>query len=52
VIFNDKTKINRFNSNDRSWCWDGDGERVRPKHIHKSVKLGGGLVMIWECMIT
>ena len=30
VIFSDEIKINRFNPDDRSWCWIGDGERVGP----------------------
>ena len=42
VIFNDKTKINRFNSNSRSWCWIGDGKYVGPQHIRQIVKHGGG----------
>ena len=30
MIFRDKTKINKFNSEGRSWCWIGDGERIGP----------------------
>ena len=41
-VFNDETKINRFNSYGRSWCWIGDGERVGPQHVHQTVKHGGG----------
>ena len=42
VIFNDKTKINRFNSDGKSWCWIGDGKYVGPQHIHQIMKHGGG----------
>jgi hypothetical protein len=52
MIFSDKTKINRFNSNGRSWCWIGDGERIGCQHVHETVKHGGGPVMIWDCMIV
>ena len=52
MIFIDKTKINKFNSDGRSWCWIRDGECVGPQHVHQTVKHGGGLVMIWECMMT
>ena len=34
MIFNDVTKINRFNSDGRSWCWIGNGEHVGPQHVH------------------
>ena len=50
VIFNDETKINKSNSDGRSWCWIGDGERVGPQHVHQTVKYGGGSMMIWGCM--
>jgi len=36
-----QTKINRFNSDGRSWCWIGD-EYVGPKYVHQTRKLGGG----------
>ena len=41
VIFSDETKINRFNSYGRSWCWIGDGECFGPQHVHQTVKHGG-----------
>jgi hypothetical protein len=50
IIFSDETKINKFDSDGRSWCWIGDGERVGPQHVHQTVKHGGGSVMIWGCM--
>ena len=34
VICSDKTKINKFNSDGRSWCRIGNGERVGPQHVH------------------
>ena len=50
AIFSDKTKINGFKSNGRSWCWIGDGERVGRQHVHETVKHGGWSLTIWECM--
>ena len=52
MIFNDKTKISRFNSNGRSWCWIGDGICIRPQHVHQNVQHGDGSVMIWGCMMV
>ena len=50
VIFTYKTKINKVNSDGKSWRWIGDGEHVGPQHVYQTVKHGGGLVMIWGCM--
>ena len=52
VIFSDETKVNRFNSNGRSWCWIEDGDCIRPQHVHHTVKHDGGSVMIQECMMA
>ena len=52
VPFCDKTKINKFNSNGRSWSWIKDGECVRPQYVHETMKHGGGSVMIWGCMMA
>jgi hypothetical protein len=46
VVTNHNTKINRFNSDCRSWCWIGDGACIRPQHVHQTMKHGGGLVII------
>src|SRR5215470_6613827 len=50
VIWSDETKINRFCSDGRSWCWARDGETRRPRHVKQTVKHGGGSLMIWGCM--
>ena len=50
MIFSDKTKINKFNSDGSPWCWIVDGEHVGPQHVHPTLNHGGGLVMIWGCM--
>jgi hypothetical protein len=50
VIWSDETKINRFCSDGRSWCWVRDGESRQPRHVKQTVKHGGGSIMIWGCM--
>jgi transposase len=50
VIWSDETKINRFCSDGRSWCWIRDGESRQPRHVKETVKHGGGSLMIWGCM--
>ena len=50
VIWSDETKINRFCSDGRSWCWIRDGESRQPRHVKQTVKNGGGSLMIWGCM--
>lgn len=52
VIWSDETKINRFCSDGRSWCWIRDGESRQPRHVKQTVKHGGGSIMIWGCMTT
>jgi hypothetical protein len=50
VIWLDETKVNRFCSDGRSWCWAHDGERRQPRHVKQAVKHDGGSLMIWGCM--
>jgi transposase len=50
VIWSDETKINRFNSDGRSWCWIRDVDGLEPRTVKKTVKHGGGSIMIWGCM--
>jgi transposase len=50
VIWSDETKINRFNSDGRTWYWKRDGTDVQSHHVKQTVKHGGGSLMIWGCM--
>ena len=50
VVWSDETKINRYCSDGRSWCWVRDYESRQPRQIQQTVKHGGGSVMIWGCM--
>jgi transposase len=50
VIWSDETKINRFGSDGRKWCWKTPGEQLQPRHVQATVKHGGGSLMVWGCM--
>lgn len=50
VIWSDETKICRFGSDGRFWCWERDGEGLQPRNVRQTVKHGGGSLMIWACM--
>lgn len=50
VIFSDESKINRFNSDGRSWCWYRDVEAIEPRTVKETHKFGGGGIMVWGCL--
>lgn len=50
VIWSDETKINRFGSDSNHRVWKYPGEGIKNHHVHKTVKFGGGSIMIWGCM--
>ena len=50
VIFSDESKINRFSSDGRAWCWTHDPKERSKRTIIQTIKHGGGLMMIWGCM--
>lgn len=50
VIWSDETKINRFGSDGRLWCWKSKGEGLSDRTVQPTVKHGGGSVMVWGCM--
>ncbi len=50
VIFSDETKINRFNSDGRTWYWSKDPTILNDKSVQQTVKHGGGKIMMWGCM--
>jgi hypothetical protein len=52
VVFNDETKINRFNVDGRSWCWINDKENVPNCTVKQTVKHGGGSVILWSYMAS
>ncbi len=50
VIFSDESKINRFNSDGRTWTWYRDGESLQPRSVSQTTKHGGGRIMLWGCI--
>ncbi len=52
VIFSDESKINRFNSDGRSWCWYRDVNQIEDRTVNITYKHGGGGVMVWGCLTS
>lgn len=50
VIFSDESKFNIFGSDGRVLVWRKKCEELNPKNTRKTVKHGGGGVMVWGCM--
>lgn len=50
VIFSDESKYNIFGSDGRHRLWRKPGDELNPKNTCKTVKHGGGSVMVWGCM--
>lgn len=52
VFFSDETKINRWGSDGRDYCWRRRGEKLRDHHVVPTIKHGGGSIMVWGCFCT
>jgi transposase len=52
VIWSDETKINRWGSDGRVWCWKKPGSQLQDQHVQGTIKHGGGSLMMWGCMTT
>ena len=50
VVWSDETKVNRFGSDGRKWCWKKPGSAIKSHHVQPTVKFGGGSIMVWGCM--
>jgi hypothetical protein len=50
VIWSDEAKINRFQSDGRSWYWSHDGDSLQSHYVKETLKHGGGSIMVWGCM--
>ncbi|KAG1617459.1 hypothetical protein G6F44_013053 [Rhizopus delemar] len=50
VIWSDETKINRFNSDGRTWAWIRSRESLKSHHVKMTVKHGGGSIMLWSAI--
>ena len=50
VFFSDESKFNLFGSDGKAFVWRKAGERLSAQCTKKSVKFGGGSVMVWGIM--
>ncbi|KAG0907402.1 hypothetical protein G6F33_010608 [Rhizopus arrhizus] len=50
VIWSDEAKINRFNSDGRTWAWIRSWESLKSRHVKMTVKHGGGSIMLWSAI--
>ncbi len=50
VIFSDESKFNLVGSDGHRVVWRKPGEELDPRFVNKTVKHGGGNVMVWGCV--
>ncbi|EUC62926.1 transposable element Tcb2 transposase, partial [Rhizoctonia solani AG-3 Rhs1AP] len=50
VIFSDESKFNIFGSDGPLRCWRRPGLALDPRYTRKTVKHGGGSIMVWGCI--
>ncbi|KAG1536212.1 hypothetical protein G6F46_012567 [Rhizopus delemar] len=48
VVWSEETKINRFNSDGRTWTWIRSGESLKSHHVKMTVKHGGGNKVLYK----
>jgi transposase len=49
VMFSDESKISRFGSDGREYCWRKKNEQLSERTTMPTVKCGGGSIMVWGC---
>jgi transposase len=50
VIWSDETKINRWGSDGKKWCWKKGKKPLNDQCVSQVIKHGGGSIMVWGCM--
>ena len=50
VIFSDESKFTLFGTDGCEWCWRAPGQAFDERFVKKSIKHGGGSVMVWGCI--
>lgn len=50
VLWSDETKINRVVSDGKKYIWQKKGTKFNERRVKKTVKHGGGCIMVWGCM--
>lgn len=49
IVFSDESKFNIRYSDGQVFVWRGRDSAYESRHIHHTVKFGGGSVMVWSC---
>ena len=49
IVFSDESKFNLFYSDGKQYVWRNPKTGLQDKHIQKTIKGGGGSVMVWAC---
>ena len=52
AVWSDETKIARFGSDGKRYCWIRESESVKPKHVQQTVKHGGGISNFGVALLT
>ena len=52
AVRSDQTKIARFGSDGKRYCWTRESESVKPKHVQQMVKHGGGISNFGVALLT
>ena len=50
VIFSDESKYMLFKSDGRQYAYLKPGQQYEPKNVKKTIKHGGGNIMVWGCI--
>jgi hypothetical protein len=50
VWFSDESKFNLFGSDGKQYCRRRVDEELLPRNVKKTVKHGGGSIMVWGCL--
>jgi len=50
MIFSDESKFLLFKSNGHQWAWFQPGQAYENRFVKKTVKHGGGNIMVWGCI--
>lgn len=52
VVFSDESKFQLFHSDGREYCYIKPGQTLSKRAVKKTVKHGGGRVMVWGCIMA
>ena len=52
LVFSDETKICRFSSDRRAWCWIEVKKNICVHVVNQIDKHGGGSIMLWSCLTS